>query len=208
MLRSGKLMLGAFLLSALAAMALHAHVSAGPSAGSGSLRSPASFDNIQDRAARSRALFSEAGKVILHARCLNCHPAGDQPSQGEAVTPHLPAVVRGPDGHGAIGLRCDTCHQAENYAPSGVPGHPKWALAPLEMAWQGQTLGAICAQLKDPARNGGKSLAQIHEHMAHDSLVGWGWSPGGARKPAPGTQAQLGALVGAWIATGAECPQP
>ena len=48
------------------------------------------------------------------------------------------------------------------------------------MAWQQQARSAqICEQIKDPARNGGKTLAQIQEHMAHDSLVGWGWRPGG-----------------------------
>jgi hypothetical protein len=208
--RTGWTLTGAFLFLSCAlglGVGLR-HASATPSPPASELRSAASFDSIADRAARSRALFTEAGKVLLSARCLNCHPAGDQPSQGEALSPHLPAVVRGADGHGAIGLRCDTCHQAENFAPSGVPGHPKWALAPLEMAWQGRTLGAICAQLKDPSRNGGKTLAQIQEHMAHDTLVGWGWAPGSKRAPAPGTQAQLGALVAAWIQTGAECPPP
>jgi len=28
----------------------------------------------------------------------------------------------------------------------------------------------------------------------------------GARTPAPGTQAQFGALIDAWVATGAACP--
>lgn len=172
------------------------------------LRSAAAFANIQPVAERSRALFSEAGKVITDARCVNCHPAGDTPSQGDARAPHLPAVVRGPDGHGAVALRCNTCHQAENYEPSRVPGHPLWAVAPIEMAWQGRSLQQICEQLKDPKRNGGKTLAQLHEHMAHDSLVGWAWHPGATRTPAPGTQAQFGELIGAWIATGAECPTP
>jgi len=201
-------MLSAACALAVATGVAQRHVSADPPPVQSGLRSPASFDSIADPAARSRALFTEAGKVILHARCMNCHPAGEQPSQGDALSPHLPAVVRGADGHGAIGLRCDTCHQAENYAPSGVPGDPHWALAPLEMAWQGRTLGAICEQIKDPARNGGKTLSQIHEHMAHDSLVGWGWAPGSRRAPAPGTQAQLGALIAAWIQTGAQCPPP
>lgn len=172
------------------------------------LRTAASFANLANSAERSRALFVEAGKVIQSARCLNCHPAGDTPSQGDAAEPHLPAVVRGPDGHGAMGLRCNTCHQAENYEPSRVPGHPLWALAPLEMAWQGRSLGQICEQLKDMRRNGGKTLEQIQEHMAHDSLVGWAWNPGSTRKPAPGTQAQFGELIAAWIKAGAVCPAP
>jgi hypothetical protein len=171
------------------------------------LKAPRAFDGIGNRAERSRALFVEAGKVILGARCVNCHPAGDTPSQKEGQ-PHLPAVVRGEDGFGAVGLRCYTCHQTENYEPSRVPGAPKWHVAPIEMAWQGRTLPQICEQLKDPKRNGGKTLAQIHDHMANDPLVGWAWKPGSTRTPSPGTQAELGALIGAWVETGAECPKP
>ena len=87
-----------------------------------------------------------------------------------------------------------------------MPGHPKWQLAPIEMAWEGQPLGAICEQIKDPARNGGKSMAELLEHMAHDDLVGWGWNPGEGREPAPGNQEVFGALIKAWIDTGAHCP--
>lgn len=43
--------------------------------------------------------------------------------------------------------------------------------------------------------------------MAHDHLVGWGWNPGEGRAPAPGTQAQFGELIQAWIDTGAKCPK-
>ena len=170
------------------------------------LRSPQDFASIADRAERSRALFAEAGKVIASPRCQNCHPAGDRPSQGEDEHPHLPLVVRGADDQGVPALRCTTCHQALNYEPAGVPGHPQWGMAPLAMAWQGRSLGQICEQIKDPARNGHRSLAQVHDHMAHDTLVGWAWHPGGTRTPAPGTQAQFGALVADWIRTGAACP--
>jgi len=170
------------------------------------LRSPQDFASIADRAERSRALFAEAGKVIASPRCQNCHPAGDRPSQGEDEHPHLPLVVRGADDHGVPALRCTTCHQALTYEPAGVPGHPQWGMAPLAMAWQGRSLGQICEQIKDPARNGHRNLAQIREHMGHDALVGWAWHPGGARVPAPGTQARFGALIDAWVATGAACP--
>jgi hypothetical protein len=74
------------------------------------------------------------------------------------------------------------------------------------MAWQGKTLDEICHQLKDPERNGGRSLALLHDHAAHDDLVAWGWHPGDGRDPAPGTQELFGRLVQAWINTGAECP--
>jgi len=175
------------------------------------LRAPQDFAGITDKTERSQALFTEAGKVIQHPRCLNCHPKGDSPTQGMDMHPHLPHVVRGPGNHGATALQCNTCHQTQNFEASGVPGHPLWHVAPIEMAWQDQTLGQICEQIKDKKRNGGKSLKQIEEHMARDTLVGWGWNPGTdisrqPREPAPGTQAQFGALIGEWIATGAACP--
>jgi hypothetical protein len=170
------------------------------------LRDVAAFSAIEDSRERSIALFTEAGKVLLHPRCVNCHPAGDRPLQTDAMQPHVPLVVRGRDGHGAPGLRCDTCHHAANYDAARVPGHPQWHLAPLEMAWQGRTLGQICEQIKDPARNGEKDMEALLHHMAEDSLVGWGWAPGAGRTPAPGSQAQFGALLRAWAESGAHCP--
>ena len=170
------------------------------------LRAPQSFEAIADKTARSKALFVEAGKVIQSPRCLNCHPNGDRPTQGNDMHLHQPMVVRGPENMGATALRCMTCHQAANFAPAGVPGHPLWHVAPLSMAWQGKSLAQICAQVKDKKRNGGKTLAQISEHMGHDTLVGWAWNPGAERTPAPGTQEQFGKLIEAWVATGAACP--
>ena len=170
------------------------------------LRGAETFTGIADRAERSRALFLEAGKVIQHPRGLNCHPGGERPTQGEDMHPHLPLVVRGPDDKGATGMRCTTCHQAANFDPAGVPGHPLWHVAPKSMAWQGRSLGEICEQIKDPRRNGGKTLAQIEEHMARDTLVGWGWAPGSGRVRAPGTQEEFGKLISAWVASGAFCP--
>ncbi len=74
------------------------------------------------------------------------------------------------------------------------------------MAWQGKTLGEICEQIKDPARNGGKTMDEIVEHMAHDSLVGWGWSPGAGREPVPGSQEVFGELIRRWAESGGNCP--
>jgi hypothetical protein len=177
--------------------------SAGPTA---ALATPQSFDAIADTAVRSAALFTEAGKVLTSPRCVNCHPAGDRPLQGEAQRLHQPPVARGSDGFGTASMRCATCHQGANFDAAGVPGHPHWHLAPREMAWQDKTLGEICIKIKDPARNGGRSLQQILTHMATDTLVGWAWAPGFGRQPAPGTQQELGALIDAWIKSGAVCP--
>ena len=63
--------------------------------GGGGLRDPSSFASIGDEAARSRALFAEAAKVIMSPRCMNCHPAGDRPTQGNDLHAHMPPVTRG-----------------------------------------------------------------------------------------------------------------
>ena len=76
------------------------------------------------------------------------------------------------------------------------------------MAWEGKSQGQICAQLKDAKRNGGRDLALLHEHMAKDDLVAYGWQPGPGRDPVPGTQEAFGELIRAWIDTGAACPSP
>jgi hypothetical protein len=172
------------------------------------LKAATEFATIGDEKERAIALFNEAGKVILNPRCVNCHPAGDRPRQGDDGHPHQPLVVRGMGGFGAIGMHCTTCHGPENFDPGRVPGHPLWHLAPIEMAWVDKSLGEICAQIKDPKRNGGKSLDEIVHHMGEDSLVGWGWHPGVGRAPVPGTQQEFGALIKAWVEAGADCPSP
>jgi hypothetical protein len=170
------------------------------------LATPESFDAIGDTATRSAALFAEIGKVLTHPRCVNCHPAGDRPRQGENGRLHQPPVERGADGHGLAAMRCSICHQQANFDPGRVPGDPDWHLAPREMAWEGKTLGQICAQIKDPERNGGRSLEELAHHIGTDHLVGWAWAPGFGRRPAPGTQKEAGALIEAWAKTGAVCP--
>ncbi len=176
------------------------------------LRPLASFSGISDQAERSRALFNEIAKVVTHPRCMNCHPAGNHPLQGDDRHEHLPPVPRGDAGLGVTGLNCATCHTEKNFTLVGaatyksIPGHPRWQLAPIEMAWEGKSVSQICQQLKDPARNGGRTLALLHEHFAKDDLVAWGWAPGEGREPAPGNQQQLGELAQAWIDSGAQCP--
>jgi hypothetical protein len=173
----------------------------------GDLAPVSSFDRIQDERARSAALFQEAGRVLTSPRCLNCHPADNTPRQGEDMHVHQPPVQRGAGGMGVPAMRCFTCHGPANFDPARMPGNPKWMLAPIEMAWIGRSLGEICAQLKDPKRNGGKTLDEIVEHNTHDILVAYGWAPGAGRMSAPGTQEQFGALMRAWADSGAHCPK-
>jgi hypothetical protein len=173
----------------------------------GWLRPAADFAGIADERARSIALFEEAGKVLQHPRCLNCHAEGDRPTQTDRMQPHRPLVTRGADGHGGPGLVCRSCHHQANFAAAGVPGNPAWRLAPAIMVWANRSLGSICEQIKDPARNGGMDMAAVLRHAAEDTLVGWAWSPGTGRTPAPGTQTEFGALLRAWAETGAHCPK-
>lgn len=177
------------------------------------LREAESFASIADKDKRAIAMFEEAGKVIQHPRCVNCHPAGDSPLQNMVMHKHQPPVSRGDGGMGMPGMMCNTCHGPANAEVVGqaetlksIPGNPAWHLAPIEMAWEGKSLGYICAQIKDPERNGGKTMDELVEHMAHDPLVGWGWNPGAGREPVPGSQEVFGELIRRWATDGAACP--
>jgi len=210
-----KLMLaGAFGAAAVATAAM-AQIQNTATLNPQTLRPVSSFAGIASLPERSRAIFNEIGKVVTHPRCMNCHPVGDHPLQGADHHEHMPPVPRGEANDGVPGLTCQACHTERNFTLTGlgesatyrsILGHPRWSLAPKEFAWEGQSLGQICRQIKDENRNGGRTLALLQEHFARDDLVAWGWAPGAGREPAPGSQAELGALVQAWIDTGAECP--
>ncbi len=195
------------ILASVAALAVSMTTGyAASQANSNTLASPESFSSIADTDARSAAMFTELGKVLTHPRCVNCHPAGNRPRQGDQSQLHQPPVERGADGHGTEPMRCSICHQKANFEPGRVPGHPEWHIAPREMAWEGKTLPEICTQIKDSARNGGRKPEDLIHHIGEDTLVGWAWAPGYGRTPAPGTQKAAGALVEAWLKSGAICP--
>jgi hypothetical protein len=161
-------------------------------------------------AAASRAAFLQVYSVLTSPRCQNCHPAGDAPLQGDDSHVHLQNVKRGKDGHGVYGMRCDTCHQTTNLPGAHMPpGNPKWSLAPPEekMVFVGRSPAQICNQIKDPKQNGGRSLQQLFDHVAHDDLVGWGWSPGEGRTLPPLSRSETAAQMRIWIDNGAACPQ-
>ncbi|MEL6357979.1 MAG: hypothetical protein AAFQ37_13720 [Bacteroidota bacterium] len=116
--------------------------------------------------------------VLTHKRCVNCHPSGDRPRQGEDSHYHNFGVMRGEDNHGVAGLKCSTCHQAENNDYSGVPGAPEWSLAPISMKWEGLSRVEIAQSMLDPERNGGRSLEETVHHLTEHELVLWAWEPG------------------------------
>src|SRR6476469_6419334 len=60
----------------------------------------------QKDVAASRAAFLHVYKVLMHPRCMNCHPNGDQPLQGEDSHVHMMNVKRGEEGTGKYALKC------------------------------------------------------------------------------------------------------
>jgi hypothetical protein len=158
------------------------------------------------RAGDAAGPFATIYAVLESPRCRNCHPAGNAPLQGDVPKRHAMNVTR---TSAASGLACTTCHGATN-APftHGPPGRPAWRLpdADMPLVFEGRSEHALCEQLKNPATNGGKSLAALEEHFDKDPFVLWGWDPGPGRTVPPGSHADLVTAVRAWIAGGAACP--
>lgn len=155
--------------------------------------------------------FDTMMDVLTHKRCMNCHPAGDRPRQGEDSHLHNFNVQRGPDDHGVAALQCSSCHQSANNNYAGVPGAPHWALAPKTMAWEGLNRAELARAILDPEKNGGKSLEEIVTHMTEDELVLWAFEPGvddegKPREKPPVSEADFKAAVKAWAAAGAVVP--
>jgi hypothetical protein len=159
------------------------------------------------------AAFETVRSVLQHPRCQNCHPRGDVPLQGDDGRPHAQNVQRGPDGHGMVGERCTTCHGPANppdsfgaHTPPGVSTSWRMPKPEERLVFVGVAPGALCEQIKDPARNGGKDMAALRAHL-DDPLVTWAWSPGFDRTPVPvARQAFLDAWT-TWANAGAPCPK-
>lgn len=155
--------------------------------------------------------FDPIAEVLLHPRCANCHVGAEGiplwSTDAGGTEPHGFHVQGGESRMGIETLPCSTCHGQQNGVLKGsAPGAEGWALPPVEMQWAARTAGEICAQLKDPARNGGRTLAEVADHVSHDPLVLWGWAPGPGREPAPGTAEKSVADILAWAEAGAPCP--
>lgn len=162
---------------------------------------------------RGLAEWEKVNAVFSHPRCANCHvedehPRWSGPHYG-GTRFHAFNVQRGDDGSGFgnAGLRCSTCHfETNSQVLHGPPGAENWHLAPAEMVWFGKTSAEICEQIKDPARNGDRSLQEVATHVRDDALVAWGWDPGPGREPAPGSAEETYEAILAWEAAGAPCP--
>jgi hypothetical protein len=154
----------------------------------------------------SLAAWERIATVLQHPRCVNCHHP-DAPLVGDASRPHMPRVVRGRDSKGAPGMRCNNCHgEHSNNEASNVPGAADWKLPPRTMMWAKMSIGDICRSIKNPARNGGRSLQGLLKHAIEDSLIQWAWEPGGKRESVPMPQTVFTDFFEEWVRTGAHCP--
>ena len=157
---------------------------------------------------KSLEAFEDVYKVLMSPHCMNCHPAGDIPLQGDEQKLHAMSPMRGLDGKGILTLKCSNCH-----APEGVPGehtppgNPEWHLPPadMKMVFEGKSPRELALQLVDPERNGHKDMEALKAH-ADDGLVKEGWIMGGDRALPPLSYEEFKEAWLTWIENGAVAP--
>jgi hypothetical protein len=140
-------------------------------------------------------------KVLMSPRCMNCHPSGDVPLQGDDSRLHTMFPKRGNDGKGLYAMKCSNCHQPENTVGIHMPpGSPAWHLPPanMKMVFQGRTPNQLAKQLIDPKQNGNKNREQLIKH-ADDALVLVGWNPGEGRTLPPMSHEEFKKAWVSWI---------
>jgi hypothetical protein len=153
--------------------------------------------------------FMQVYNVLVSPRCVNCHPSGDIPLQGDDSHLHAMLPQRGKTGNGVYAMKCSNCHQPTNIEGLGKPpGAPNWHLPPanMKMIFQGRTPTQLAKQLVNPKTNGNKNLLQLKAH-ANDDLVKAGWNMGGDRTPPPLTYEEFKKVWNAWIDNGAFAPK-
>ncbi|WP_031425463.1 c-type cytochrome [Flavimarina sp. Hel_I_48] len=157
----------------------------------------------------SKEAFKKVYTVLMHPRCLNCHPKGDVPLQGEDSHLHGMSPQRGKDGKGMFAMKCTNCHQNENspgeHAP---PGNPEWHLPPadMKMVFEGKSAPELAKQLTDKSKNGNKSIKELIEH-ADDTLVKAGWRPAEGLSKPPMSHKEFKKLWITWLKNGAYAPE-
>lgn len=157
--------------------------------------------------AESKAAFLQAYRVFMHPRCMNCHPSGDVPLQGDDSHLHSQGVKRGLDGKGLYALKCKNCHQDNNLDGDDLPpGSPTWSLPPShhKMVFQGKSPRALALHFKDNSFTGFKDFKKdlIH-HVEVEPLVLHSWTYG---TPPPLSHEEFVAKVKEWIEKGAAIP--
>lgn len=165
-------------------------------------------DAIIKDSATSVAAFMDVYKVLMSPRCMNCHPSGDVPLQGDDNHLHTMLPRRGSDGKGVYAMKCSNCHQPTNLEGLGKPpGNPNWHLPPanMKMVFQGRTAHELAKQLVNPKTNGNKNMQQLIEH-ADDGLVKAGWDMGEDRTSPPMNYEDFKKAWITWIENGAYAP--
>ena len=153
--------------------------------------------------------FMKVYKVLMSPRCMNCHPSGDAPLQGDDSHIHTMDVVRGPDGKGMYAAKCSNCHQPTNVPGQHTPpGNPKWQLPPsdMKMVFQGKTARQLALQIMNYTMNGHKNKEQLIEH-ARDTLVKAAWDMGEGRVPPPMSYTTFVNVWDTWIKKGGYAPK-
>jgi hypothetical protein len=153
--------------------------------------------------------FATVYKVLMSPRCMNCHPAGDVPLQGDDSHLHVMGPKRGADGKGVYAMKCSNCHQETNTPGLHTPpGNPDWHLPPaaMKMVFQGKSAHELASQLVDKKQNGNKDMKKLIEH-ADDGLVLAGWNPGEGRTLPPVTHAEFKKAWLTWLKKGAYAPK-
>ena len=153
--------------------------------------------------------FKDVYRVLMSPRCMNCHPSGDVPLQGDDSHLHVMLPKRGKEGKGIYAMKCGNCHQPQNTPGLNTPpGDPNWHLPPanMKMVFEGKTPNQLAKQLIDRKQNGNKSIQQLIEH-ADDGLVLAGWNPGEGRTLPPISHAEFKKAWITWIKKGAYAPK-
>ena len=167
------------------------------------------YGTIAKDSVESVNAFMDVYKVLMSPRCMNCHPSGDVPLQGDDSHLHNMLPQRGKDGKGVYAMKCANCHQPSNLAGLHMPpGSPDWHLPPanMKMVFQGRTPNQLARQIADPKTNGNKNLQQLIAH-ADDGLVKAGWDPGEGRTLPPMSHEEFKKAWITWIKTGAYAPK-
>lgn len=152
--------------------------------------------------------FYKVYSVLMSPRCMNCHPSGDVPLQGDDSHVHSMLPKRGIEGKGLFAMKCANCHQPQNTPGLHTPpGNPNWHLPPanMKMVFQGKSAHDLAKQLVDQQRNGHKNMQQLIAH-ADDGLVLTGWNMGGDRTKPPMSHAEFKKFWIEWLKTGAYAP--
>ena len=104
------------------------------------------------------------GRQGDHEPALHELPSGERPSDpGQRHAPASAPVTRGADGGGVPGNTCGACHMdrsvpifaGQQTTFQSMPGHPRWGLAPIEMAWEGKSAGRSAARSRTRSATAG-----------------------------------------------------